>query len=88
MINQNFRKDRTLIKSDMLENNVCVMFQQIMLSFRCSSHSNIYVFYAPFICSYGVISLSTEEKYHNCDNHVLKMLLKLSFDLFVEVSFI
>ena len=47
VINQNFRKDRTLIKSDMLENNVCVMFQQIMLSFRCSSHSNIYVFYAP-----------------------------------------
>lgn len=62
VINQNFRKDRTLIKSDMLENNVCVMFQQIMLSFRCSSHSNIYVFYVPFICSYGVISLSTERK--------------------------
>lgn len=62
VINQNFRKDRTLIKSDMLENNVCVMFQQIMLSFRCSSHSNIYVFYAPFICSYGVISLPTERK--------------------------
>lgn len=49
--------------------------------------------YLCFLCSFHMFiwcnfPFDREEKYHNCDNHVLKMLLKLSFDLFVEVSFI